>query len=804
MQEFFDFLVKAVSQFAGGTGSLENNLVRFGLTGVLWGSLFFIALARLRDSGYPREKMLLWGFGLGSVSAFILAGFASFQMLGWINREEAFQYLVPIERALSLASIVVVAGAFIRYILDEPRLARNYTWLGISIASLSLIIAFWQWPRYLEVMSEAAFLQTWSAWLFIIPSSAFLLTAIVILQRKKDWLSTLVTVALLFFLIGDVLDMINYATGKAYNSSLCPFGNSLRILAIPLLAYVYLREQTLEKKQVEKDLAAYRLHLEELVEQRTTEISGVNYSLKQEIEERKQAEAALAALKERYELILESAGEGIFGLNRQGRFIFVNPAAAEMLGYAIEELIGQASHPLLHRCRMDGSAYPEEECPLYAGFMKGIASQGEEEYFWRKDNRNFPVRYLSNLMHKDGDFTGIVVVFRDITYQKKAEAETAQRNSDLAAQNKISTILGQSLNLDNILDSVLDEVLSVVQVDVGLVFLEDPSSRDLKKQACRGILSEVEETQCEQNWNCCLEISRQAMNRLQTVVMPVDEFLSKYPQRQPIVIDLKTYLSVPLVSKGVALGALTLGSRQPEPVKTSTLALLTIIGQQIGMAIENAYLYQQAEQVAALEERQKIAADMHDSLAQTISLLGLQVDDANALLRENSYQKAEAELGEIRGLIERVSIDVRRSISNLQGTSLAQKSIQELLNELPGRLLVDQSQAVHLDLKISEPLFLTADNTNQLALILQEALLNAHRHAKAQQISLVLEPVAGQVRILVVDDGVGFDPNEEQNKRPDHFGLGILRARATRMGADLQIESAPGAGTRIHILFPWP
>ena len=120
-------------------------------------------------------------------------------------------------------------------------------------------------------------------------------------------------------------------------------------------------------------------------------------------------------------MILNSAGEGILGLDLQGNHTFVNPAAARMLGYEIEELIGRHSHTIWHHSKVDGSPYPEEECPIYAVHRSGAVHTKDNDVFWRKDGTSFPVRYTNTPIIEDGNIIGAVVSFRDITDRKQVQ-----------------------------------------------------------------------------------------------------------------------------------------------------------------------------------------------------------------------------------------------------------------------------------------------------------------------------------------------------------------------------------------------
>ncbi|MFC1958324.1 PAS domain S-box protein [Chloroflexota bacterium] len=137
---------------------------------------------------------------------------------------------------------------------------------------------------------------------------------------------------------------------------------------------------------------------------------------------RKWVEDVTEQLGRRNELILEAAGEGIYGLDTQGKTTFVNPAAARMLGYEPEDLIGQLHHEIVHYSRPDGKPYPNEECPVYRAFKDGaVHTNVDDEVFWRKDGTCFPIEYTSTPIIEDGRILGAVVTFRDITDRKRLE-----------------------------------------------------------------------------------------------------------------------------------------------------------------------------------------------------------------------------------------------------------------------------------------------------------------------------------------------------------------------------------------------
>jgi diguanylate cyclase (GGDEF)-like protein/PAS domain S-box-containing protein len=177
-----------------------------------------------------------------------------------------------------------------------------------------------------------------------------------------------------------------------------------------------------EDKRREEELHHHRQHLEEMVAERTTQLErqadllkSTNANLLNEIDERRHAEQALRASEARFRLLLESAGEGIYGLDTEGRCIFVNDAALEMTGFVRDELLGQTTHPHIHHSLSDGTPYPAEKCPIYEAFRAGVAQRGMTEPLWRKDGSMMIAEYSSYPLREGDEVSGAVLVFRDVT-----------------------------------------------------------------------------------------------------------------------------------------------------------------------------------------------------------------------------------------------------------------------------------------------------------------------------------------------------------------------------------------------------
>ncbi len=148
----------------------------------------------------------------------------------------------------------------------------------------------------------------------------------------------------------------------------------------------------------------------------------------EDITESREAAQEIERLNRQNRLILDSAGEGIYGLDTEGRVTFVNPAAAAMTGYEPDELIGKSQHDIIHHSHPDGTPYLARNCPIYAALTDGTVHHVEDEVFWRKDGTSFPVEYTSTPIWEDGEIVGAVVTFMNRT--ERNESREALKESE--------------------------------------------------------------------------------------------------------------------------------------------------------------------------------------------------------------------------------------------------------------------------------------------------------------------------------------------------------------------------------------
>ena len=482
--QVFELLLQFMSQLGGGPGPPENNLVRFALPAIFWGVLLAVAWSRQRQSHLPRERLLVWGFGLALLRELVMLVHWITKISGVPQQPILGSWTEPVEHALAIASVFIIATAFLRYILDDPDLSRRYLIYGLALIAVCFLASFIWLSIQPAGAVDARFHQTLAAITLHTASSILIIVAILILIRQHGWLSYVVVLALAFLFLGEFLILLNHLSGQVYNYILCPIANNFHIWAVPLFGFVYFREQALEKRQAEQELHAYQGRLEELVTERTAELIKANKKL---------------------------------------------------------------------------------------------------------------------------------------------------------------------------------------------------------------------------------------------------------------------------------------------------------------------------ERAAVLEERQRIAAEMHDGLAQTLSTLALKTGQAEDLLQDGQVQLVLDDFEQMQKILRQAVIDVRRSIASLQESPQPPCALQDAL----AKSVTDGGD---IDLQINDrlpaPLFLPTNVQTQVLFILREALHNACRHAEARKVTITLDRQQDKYRIVVEDDGRGFDPVQEASNGSNHFGLSIMAARAARIGGQLKIDSKLGKHTRVRLTWP--
>jgi signal transduction histidine kinase len=262
-------------------------------------------------------------------------------------------------------------------------------------------------------------------------------------------------------------------------------------------------------------------------------------------------------------------------------------------------------------------------------------------------------------------------------------------------------------------------------------------------------------------------------------------------------------LAVPLLRGGELRGLVSIMTRRPRRYALEEVRLLTRLAQQTIVAIENAQLYQQVQYVSILEERERIAREIHDGLAQLVGSIRIWADEAELSLGERNWKASRSAIKKVEEAARVAYASLREEMMGLRETLVPGEDIFPVLTEYLSRFQNHSGIQSRLQVKRlagdKQPLALSPNVEIQLLRIVQEGLTNVHRHANAHHVQVDCMETAEMLYISIQDDGEGFVP---ENVPEGHLGLRIMSERAASVGGQVSINSELGRGTRLEIEFP--
>lgn len=375
-----------------------------------------------------------------------------------------------------------------------------------------------------------------------------------------------------------------------------------------------------------------------------------------------------------------------------------------------------------------------------------------------------------------------------------------QRNQELAALLAVGRAAVSSLDLTEILDKALDAILEVTSAEAAEVWLMADGD-ELTLERHRGIGAEA----FRERTRFRLGEGLPGLAAQQGTPVVVHDLASdpRFLRQRVVELGLETFCALPLSHRGETVGVLAMAARDREALSSGAeLRLLEGIGERLAIAIENNRLHQQVLDRAVLEERERIARELHDGLAQVLGYINTQTLAIKKLLASGDTDEAKEELNAMEAAAKEVYADVREAILGLRA-SLARGGLILDLRSYIGRY--SEMAGVTTQLQVSEQaeaLKLPAWSEIQLMRIIQEALSNIRKHARASRARVSFEAVAEGLRVEVADDGQGFDPERLIRTGWPRFGLQMMRERAKAIGGELEVLSIPRQGTRVVVQVP--
>ncbi|RMH01888.1 MAG: HAMP domain-containing protein [Chloroflexi bacterium] len=383
--------------------------------------------------------------------------------------------------------------------------------------------------------------------------------------------------------------------------------------------------------------------------------------------------------------------------------------------------------------------------------------------------------------------------------QELLEQRVAQRTHELIAAFEFSQEITHQLDLTPLLQSVARRARDLLDGKAASVCILKGNGRYLELAATSGGPDHLKKKTLGKHHPTQQGIALSVIQQGQTVTIQDGctqcGFLHQFPGHPCI--------ATPLQLGGQVLGALCV-VRPQTPYGPEESRALTLLANAAAIAIDNARLLEttkkQAETNATLAERERLAAELHDNLAQTLGFLNLKLERVEELLTTHQTSQAIDELTHMETAVKTAFTQVRAALTGLQHPLPNHQNFTQKLSECISEFRQTTNLPVELTIEEQTTLTLPEITQNQCLHIIREALINAQKHAQAQHISIRIRQENDIAQFIIQDDGRGFNPT--QVEQHNHLGLKIMHNRAERCGGKLTINTAPSKGTQIIASFP--
>ena len=395
-------------------------------------------------------------------------------------------------------------------------------------------------------------------------------------------------------------------------------------------------------------------------------------------------------------------------------------------------------------------------------------------------------------------FVAAIVVFSIVIFRfvDQMQARLKRQNEELLALHSAGLDVTAELSLDLVLKKVVEQAKNLVGAKYGALSVIDRGGKILSFITSGISTEERAAIGPPPIGHGLLGVVLREGQHLRLGDLTKHPLAHGFPPSHP---PMHSLLAVPIPCKGPFLGNLYLtekvGRHEFRAEDEETLERFAL---QAALAIDNAYLHEQVADLAVAQERLRISHEMHDGLAQILGYVNTKVQAAELFLKREKVDEAAAQLRELSTAARHAYTDVRESIVGLRTLPGPKQTLGEALQEHLQRW--QEMSGVPTALAIDPAIRLLPSVELQLVRIVQEALTNIRKHAKASHASVDLRRANGSVVATITDDGVGFDPSAGGRNR--RFGLTTMRERAESIGGTLSIESAPGRGAIVRCEVP--
>ena len=388
---------------------------------------------------------------------------------------------------------------------------------------------------------------------------------------------------------------------------------------------------------------------------------------------------------------------------------------------------------------------------------------------------------------------------------EQREAEIRQRSAQLEALHEAGLALTTELDLHSLLQKIVDISCKLVNAKYGALGVLRDDGKGIEQFITSG-LSPADHKKIG-SLPLGLGLLGSIMHQGESVLVPsIAEHNDAvgFPAHHP---PMQSLLGVPITSKGELIGDIYMTDKIGEGDAKVAFTLqdqqiLEMFATQAAIAIENAKLYRQTEQLAILQERERFSMDLHDGLIQSIYASGLSLEAAQQLVSETVPEASESIQEAIRGLNETIR-DVRNYILGLRPQRFQGKDLLDGLEEMKRDLRANSFLEIRTKPILDDFSELHPEHTTEILHMVQEILSNVRKHARATRVDFDVALFDDEVHLSVEDDGIGFmlskdGPNFSQNGH----GLHNIQERAKALGGEIVIDSKPNQGSRITICVP--
>ena len=381
--------------------------------------------------------------------------------------------------------------------------------------------------------------------------------------------------------------------------------------------------------------------------------------------------------------------------------------------------------------------------------------------------------------------------------RKEQGGMEASKMQALRVLSEVTATLASEYDLEALFNRFLEMMVRLSGASAGVVRVMTSDGQHLRLAASLGLPPELVEKERLVDINCgiCGAALRNDEIRQTRDLKPCFE-----RTRQPYFGECSSMVVVPLEHNGRLLGAYNLYMTEERPIPEEVSLLFRTISEQLAMAVENTRLMRENLRMTLMSERQMMANEVHDSLAQTMAYMKMRIELLREALLQYESGKALKYSGDIQQALDEAYASLRELLTQFRNR-MDPLGLEHALKELASGYFDRTGVKLEFENRIPD-LNLTVDQEVQVFHILQEALSNVARHSGARQATLTLDADDGQYAFTVEDDGRGVFVMGAQPDLRHHFGISIMSERAQRLHGNIEIANRPQGGARLRLLVP--